>query len=171
MEPTRDLRLTNTMAIQFPYRAGLSRRGSRSPQALPLLPGLSQSGANPFAQDLALELGNTASRPAMARPMGVVRSSASVNDTNPTPRWLSSWSVATRSATDRPQRSRRHTSTTSISRRRAASNTFSRSSRWDAPEPTSFTCTTMLQPRRAAYSRMTRLCKGRVCWSWAETRA
>src|ERR1035438_6135385 len=29
----------------------------------------------------------------------------------------------------------------------------------------------MLQPRLAAYSRMARLCKGRVCWSWVETRA
>ena len=56
----------------------------------------------------------------MARPAGVVRSSASVSETKPTPRCCSSWSVETRSATDRPQRSKRHTSTTSISRRRAA---------------------------------------------------
>jgi hypothetical protein len=35
MEPTRDLCLTDTMAIKFPHRAGFSRRGSRSPQALP----------------------------------------------------------------------------------------------------------------------------------------
>jgi hypothetical protein len=30
-------------------------------------------------------------RPAMARPMGLVRSSASVSDTNPNPRWLAFW--------------------------------------------------------------------------------
>ena len=70
-----------------------------------------------------------ASRPAIARPAGVVRSSASVSDTKPTPRCSSSWSVASRSVTDRPQRSSRHTSTTSISRRRAASSSFSRASR------------------------------------------
>jgi hypothetical protein len=41
----------------------------------------------------------------------------------PTPRCCSSCNVETRSATDRPQRSRRHTNTTSISRRLAeASN-------------------------------------------------
>ena len=46
---------------------------------------------------------NTASNPAIARPAGVVRSSASVSDTKPTPRCSSSWSVASRSVTDRPQ--------------------------------------------------------------------
>ena len=40
-----------------------------------------------------------------------------------------------RSVTDRPQRSRRHTSTTSTSRRRAAANSFSRACRCAAPEP------------------------------------
>jgi len=43
----------------------------------------------------------------MARPAGVVRSSASVSDTKPTPRCSSSCSVASRSVTERPQRSRR----------------------------------------------------------------
>jgi hypothetical protein len=105
----------------------------------------------------------TASSPAIARPAGVVRSSASVSDTKPTPRCSSSCSVASRSVTDRPQRSRRHTSTTSISRRRAASSSFSRASRFAAPEPTSRTFTAMVQPRRAAYSRMARLCMGSVC--------
>src|ERR1700691_5885928 len=66
----------------------------------------------------------TASKAAMARPAGVVRSSASVRETNPTPRWSSSWRVASRSVTDLPQRSSRHTNTTSISRRRAASSSF-----------------------------------------------
>ena len=40
------------------------------------------------------------------------------------------------SVTDRPQRSKRHTSTTSISRRRAVSSNFSRSCRCAAPLPT-----------------------------------
>jgi len=95
-----------------------------------------------------------ASRPAIARPAGVVRSSASLSDTKPTPRCSSSCSVASRSVTDRPQRSSRQTSTRSISRRRAASSTFSRASRLVAPEPTSRTCMAMVQPRRAAYSRI-----------------
>src|SRR5262249_38393966 len=47
----------------------------------------------------------------------VVRSSASVKETKPTPRCSSSWSVAIRSVTDRPQRSNRQTRTTSMSRR------------------------------------------------------
>ena len=45
---------------------------------------------------------NTANIPAMARPLGVVRSRASVSDTKPTPRRSSSWRVATKSARDRP---------------------------------------------------------------------
>ena len=52
----------------------------------------------------------TASSPAIARPAGVVRSSASVSGTKPTPRCSSSWSVASRSVTERPQRSSRQTS-------------------------------------------------------------
>jgi hypothetical protein len=94
----------------------------------------------------------TASKPAIARPAGVVRSSASVSDTKPTPRCSSSWRVASRSVTDRPQRSRRQTSTTSIPRRRAASSSFSRASRRAAPEFTSRTCRAIAQPRRVAYS-------------------
>jgi hypothetical protein len=39
-------------------------------------------------------------------------------------------------------------------RRRAASNSVSRASRWAAPEPTSLTCMAMVQPRLAAYSRI-----------------
>ena len=62
----------------------------------------------------------------MARPAGVVRSSASVSETKPTPRCSSSCRVASRSVTDRPQRSSRQTNTTSISRRRAASSSCSR---------------------------------------------
>src|SRR6185437_11174551 len=53
-----------------------------------------------------------ASKPAMARPAGVVRSSASVSETKPTPRCSSSCRVASRSVTERPQRSSRHTRTT-----------------------------------------------------------
>jgi hypothetical protein len=45
---------------------------------------------------------NIASRRAIARPAGVVRSNASVSDTKPTPRCSSSWKVASRSVTDRP---------------------------------------------------------------------
>src|ERR1035438_3509198 len=66
------------------------------------------------------EAAKTASSAAIARPAGVVRSRASFRETKSTPRWSSSWSVASKSATDRPQRSNRHPSTTSISRRRAA---------------------------------------------------
>src|SRR5208283_2975957 len=89
---------------------------------------------------------NTASNPAMARPAGVVRSNASVSETKPTPRCSSSCSVLSRSVTERPQRSKRQTSTVSSSLRRAASSSFSRASRCAAPEPTSLTCITTVQP-------------------------
>ena len=122
--------------------------GKRSAEALAVLPGMGQSSTNSFTQNLAFELGEmTASSAAMARPAGVVRSRASVSETKPTPRCSSSWRVASRSATDLPQRSRRQTSTTSISLRRAASIIFSRICRCEAPEPTSLTCIVIVQPR------------------------
>ena len=65
---------------------------------------------------------NTASSPAIARPVGLFRSNASVTETKPTPGAVSSCNVDTRSATDRPRRSNRQTSTTSISRRRAVAD-------------------------------------------------
>ena len=70
-------------------------------------------------------------------PLGVVRSSASHKDTNPTSSAFSSWSVFTRSTSDRPQRSRRQTRTQSISRLRAASMSVSRWGRVVATDPTS----------------------------------
>jgi hypothetical protein len=51
------------------------------------------------------------------------------------------------------------------------SENVSRSSRCDAPEPTSLICAAMIHLRLAAYSRKARICKGRVCWSCVETRA
>src|SRR6516164_3847375 len=60
----------------------------------------------------------------MARPVRAVRSGASVSETKPTPRCSSSCEVLSRSVTERPQRSKRHTSSVSISRRRAASSGF-----------------------------------------------
>jgi len=52
--------------------------------------------------------------------------------------------------TDLPQRSSRHTTTTSSSRRSVASSNFSRSSRCYAPEPTFLICTATADPRLAA---------------------
>ena len=112
--------------ISAAWSAAVAGRPSR----LAVLPGMGQASPTRSRRISRSNSAKTASRPAMARPAGVVRSSASVSDTKPTPRCSSSWSVASRSVTDRPQRSSRHTSTTSISRRRAASSSFSRSSRW-----------------------------------------
>ncbi len=50
----------------------------------------------------------------------------------------------------------------SISRRRAASSSCSRLSRWEAPEPISLTCKAILHPRHVAYSRIARICSGMV---------
>ena len=58
---------------------------------------------------------NTASIPASALPLGVVRSSASQSDTSA----FSSWSVFTRSTSDRPQRSSRQTRTPAVGQLRA----------------------------------------------------
>ncbi len=70
---------------------------------------------------------------------------------------------------DRPaQRSSRHTSTKSISRR-AASSSLSRASRRAAPEFTPRTYMAIVQPRRAAYSRMARFCIAIVCCSSVDT--
>jgi hypothetical protein len=160
-----DGRFAESGTVQLADSVGVQGCRSGPAQALAVLPSVSQTGAHPFAQNLALELGKHRSSPAMARPAGVVKSSASVSETNPTPRCSSSCSVLSRSVTERPQRSKRHTSTVSISRRRAASSSFSRASRCAAPEPTSLTCITTLQPRRAAYSRRARFCMGSVCWS------
>ena len=52
---------------------------------LALFAGLSDTGLNSLAQNFALEPANTASNPAMARPVGVVKSNASVSDTTPRP--------------------------------------------------------------------------------------
>src|SRR5271157_6351977 len=57
VEPTCDLGLGNPFAIKLPHLATLPRRRWRPSQALPVLSGMSQSGANPLAQDLAFELG------------------------------------------------------------------------------------------------------------------
>jgi hypothetical protein len=87
--------------------------------------------------------------PAIARPVDVVRSSASLSETKPMLRSVSSWSVVTRSSRERPHRSSRQTSTTSISRRCAASINCWRCSRCTAPDPTSLTCRATVQPRFA----------------------
>src|SRR2546428_6528155 len=56
---------------------------------------------------------NTARKPAKARPAGVVRSRASVSETNPTPRAVSSCNVVIKSTRERPQRSSFQTRITS----------------------------------------------------------
>jgi len=57
VEATRDLGLADTVAVKLAYLAGLRSRRWGPPQALPVLSCMSQSGANPLAQDLPLELG------------------------------------------------------------------------------------------------------------------
>lgn len=71
----------------------------------------------------------TANNPASARPVGVVRSKASVKEMKPTSSSASAFRVPTRSANDRPHRSSRHTRMAAISRRRAACMSSSRCGR------------------------------------------
>jgi len=103
---TGDLRLTDAVTTELLRLDDFCELRCEAAQAFPLPSGLGPSSAGPFPQDLAFKLSKHPSH-AMARPMGVVRSSAWLSDTNPTPRWRSSCSVATKSATDRRQRSRR----------------------------------------------------------------
>ena len=84
------------------------------------LPGLGTTRFDPLAQNLALNSAQIARSPAIARPVGVVKSKASLREIKPTPEACSSWSVPTRSGKDRPQRSKRQTTMASMARRRAA---------------------------------------------------
>ncbi len=86
--------------------------------------------------------------PAIARPDGVMRSSASLIEMKPIPSSVSSLSGATRSVSDLPQRSSRQTIITSISRRRAAFKSSSRCGLVFAPDPTSFISRVMVSLRR-----------------------
>src|ERR1035437_1162647 len=97
------------------------------PRRLPFCRGWARPARTRAPRISRSKAAKTASSAAIARPAGVVRSSASVSDTKPTPRCSSSCSVVSKSVTDLPPRSSRHTSTTSISRRRAASSNLSRS--------------------------------------------
>ncbi len=113
----------------------------------------------------------TASIPARALPLGVVRSSASLRETKPTLSDDNSCRVLTKSTRDRPQRSSRQTTTRSMARFRASTRSSSRFCRSDAPDPMSFTSTAISQPRFRAYWRMAVSCIGNVCWSCVETLA
>ena len=126
-------------------------------QTFAVLPGVSQASASSFPQDLAFELGENwpATRPLLDRPAW----------SDPAPRSakrspLRDVPVPGGSPADPlptgPSDPDRHTRTTSISRRRAASSTFSRASRLRSAGPTSRTCMATVHPRRAAYSRMAR---------------
>ena len=89
---------------------------------------------------------NIASRPAMARPAGVVRSSASVSEMNPTPRC----STPGVSPADPLQTGPSDPDATPGGA---------------APEFTSRTCMAIIQSLPAADSRIARFCIARVCWS------
>src|SRR5579864_2573995 len=171
MEPPRNRCLTDASTIELPDGSILECGARRPPQTFSVLPRMGQSSTDPFAQNLALELGEHSQQSGHGSPEGRSQVQRLGQRYEPDAESSSSCSVASRSVTDRPQRSKRHTNTTSISRRRAASSSFSRISRWEAPDPTSFTCNATVQPRRAVYSRRARFCRGRVCWSWVDTRA
>src|SRR5579864_5750373 len=170
MEPPRNRCLTDASTIELPDGSILECGARRPPQTFSVLPRMGQSSTDPFAQNLALELGEHSQQSGHGSPEGRSQVQRLGQRYEPDAESSSSCSVASRSVTDRPQRSKRHTNTTSISRRRAAASSFSRISRWEAPEPTSLICQVTVQPRRAAYSRRVRFCRGRVCWSWVDTR-
>ena len=67
-----------------------------------VLAGLSNACTDTFTEDLTFKFGKYRQKPAIARPLAVVRSRASVSDTNATPNSFSSFSETARSGTDRP---------------------------------------------------------------------
>ncbi|HTS26507.1 MAG TPA: hypothetical protein VMH81_11580 [Bryobacteraceae bacterium] len=132
-------------------------------QPLAVLPSVGRAGASSFLQNLSLEGGKNREHGRHCS-TGWGREVQRFGERyEPDTEVLQFLERRQQIATDRPQRSSRHTSTTSISRRRAASISFSRASRRAAPEFTSRTCMAMVPPRRAAYSRIARFCIARVC--------
>jgi hypothetical protein len=132
-----------------PNLRGVLCDARRAPVWPAFLARLSDPGFNPVAENIAFEFTKDREHPASSRPLGVVRSSASLNETKPTPNDASSCRVAMRSRSDLPQRSSRHTTIRSSSRRRAALSSSSRLGRKIAPEPTSWISTAVFHPRLA----------------------
>ena len=105
VRPISSLRAISVLAI--PARCSLRISGMPARRDWPtrlfaLQPRLSQPGARAFAQDLTFELREDCQQAGHRATGGVVRSSASVSDTNPTPQCSSSCSVASRSVTTGP---------------------------------------------------------------------
>ena len=137
---------------------GGARRGQRPTQSFAVLPGVGQPSPSSFSQNLPFELsedGQQTSHRATSRSRQIERLSQRYETDSEMLQFLKRRQQV---RPDRPQRSSRHTSTTSISRRRAASISCSRACRCAASEPTSRTCSAIVQPRRAAYSRRARVC-------------
>jgi hypothetical protein len=154
------LRAISALAMRAPQPCAVASH--RPAQPFAMLACLSQTGARSFPQDLRFELGEYGQ--AGHRAAGWRRQiSTSFSETKPTPRCLSSWSVASKSVTDRPQRSRRAPELCRFSRRRAASMSCSRTFRSTAPELISRTRMATVQPRRAAWSRSARIRIASVC--------
>src|SRR5579863_251576 len=55
-EPASDLRFADAGAMEFADLVGAEAGGKRAAQGFAVLPGMSQTGANPLAQDFAFEL-------------------------------------------------------------------------------------------------------------------
>ena len=141
----------------------MNHRG-RAAEAFAVLPCVSQTGADAFAQDLAFELGEhreqsghgaTCGRgqiecfgqryEADAEMLKFLERRNQIRD-GPAP------------AIQAP-----HQHDIDFAPACGSESDVARSSRCDAPEPTSLICATMVQPRLAAYSRMARICSGSVC--------
>jgi hypothetical protein len=138
-------------------------RGRRPTQSLAVLPRMRQACASSFPQDLSFKLGEDSQQAGHGATSwcGQVQSLGQGNEADA--KMLQFLQCRQQILTERPHRSKRHTSTTSISRRRAASSSFSRASLRAPPEFTSRTGKATAQPRRAAYSRIARVCIASVC--------
>ena len=100
----------------------------------------------------------TASMPANALPLGVVRSIASLSETKPTWSAVSSWRVVTRSTRDRPSDPAARPGSVRVHAVAPPDQIFPLG-RLRTPEPTSSTVMTMFHPRCSACSCMAESCK------------
>ena len=57
LQPARDFGLADASAMQFSHLAGMDSCCDGPPQPLAVLPGMGQTGAHPFPQDLAFKPG------------------------------------------------------------------------------------------------------------------
>ena len=142
--------------MKFPDFRSVRGCGCRPAQPFPVLPGMGQAGASSLPQNLPFELGEDGQQAGhrSTRGRGQVQRLCQRNEADAEMlQFLERCQQIRDGAAPAVQPPHQHHIDLAAA---AASSSFSRASRLAAPEPTSRTCTAIVQPRRAAYSRMAR---------------